>query len=274
MQKYDVKLRTRGLGREVIQGRCRWGGKTFKQRRGHAECCHYICLFNMATFKETRELLLLSNSEGLISNEEFVLLYEVNQSDNLDITYDSYEKFDLDSLTEDECWGEFRFAKQDIPVLADVLQLPDVFRCEQRSIYDRIEGLCILLKRFAYPCRYQDLVPRFARPVPVLCMLANEVMDYIFDSHCQKILEWNNDILNPNALQEYCDVISAKGAPLDNCFGFIDGTVRAVSRPGVNQAIVYNGHKRVHALKFQSLAIPNGLIAHLYGPLGRFLHGN
>ena len=26
-----------------------------------------------------------------------------------------------------------------------------------------------------------------------------------------------------------------------------------------------NGHKRVHAMKFQSVVVPNGLIAHLYG---------
>ena len=30
--------------------------------------------------------------------------------------------------------------------------------------------------------------------------------------------------------------------------------------------IVYNGHKWVHVLKFQSLALPNGLIGNLYGP--------
>ena len=30
---------------------------------------------------------------------------------------------------------------------------------------------------------------------------------------------------------------------------------------------MYNGHKRVHALKFQSLALPNGLIGNFYGPL-------
>ena len=28
-----------------------------------------------------------------------------------------------------------------------------------------------------------------------------------------------------------------------------------------------NGHKRVHALKFQSVVVPNGLIANLYGPV-------
>lgn len=28
-----------------------------------------------------------------------------------------------------------------------------------------------------------------------------------------------------------------------------------------------NGHKRVHALKFQSVIAPNGMIANLYGPV-------
>ncbi len=31
--------------------------------------------------------------------------------------------------------------------------------------------------------------------------------------------------------------------------------------------MVYNGHKRVHSLKFQSVVAPNGLIANLYGPV-------
>ena len=35
-----------------------------------------------------------------------------------------------------------------------------------------------------------------------------------------------------------------------------------------NQRIVYNGHKRVHALKFQSIVTPNGLISNLHGPVG------
>ena len=35
--------------------------------------------------------------------------------------------------------------------------------------------------------------------------------------------------------------------------------------------MMYNGHKRVHAIKFQSVALPNGLIANLYGPVGKDL---
>ena len=54
-----------------------------------------------------------------------------------------------------------------------------------------------------------------------------------------------------------------------NCFGFVDGTVRPIARPGEHQRVMYNRHKRVHALKFQSLALPNGLIGNPHGPVGK-----
>ena len=36
-----------------------------------------------------------------------------------------------------------------------------------------------------------------------------------------------------------------------------------------NQPVVYNDHKGVHALKFQAVTLPNGLIANIYGPVGK-----
>ena len=108
----------------------------------------------------------------------------------------------------------------------------------------------MILKRFAYPCRYSDMVHCFGRPVPVLSMAANAVTNFVFDTHGHLITDWNPIILHLQALLQYSQAIRAKGAPLNNCFGFIDGTVRPISRPGRNQRIVYNGHKRVHALKF------------------------
>jgi hypothetical protein len=72
-------------------------------------------------------------------------------------------------------------------------------------------------------------------------MISNEVLDFIFVTHGHIIMEWNNNILNPNVLQTYSHAIVDKGAALDSCFGFIDGTVRARSRPGENQRQVYNG---------------------------------
>ena len=127
----------------------------------------------------------------------------------------------------------------------------------------------MLLRRTAYPCRYSDLIPRFGRPVPELSMITNCVVDYLYDNHGHRLTQWNHQIMSLALLQTYADSVSAQGAPLNNCFGFIDGTVRPICRPAELQEVVYNGHKRVHALKFYSLTVPSGLIANLFGPVGK-----
>ena len=133
---------------------------------------------------------------------------------------------------------------------------------------DRTETFCVFFKRFAYPCRYVDLIPRFARPEPQLCMISNAVMNAIYTTSWRHLLlELNQPWLSHPHLQTFTEVINEKGAALQNCWGFIDGAVRPISRPGRNQRVMYNGHKKVHSIKFQSIATPNGLIASLYGPV-------
>ena len=53
--------------------------------------------------------------------------------------------------------------------------------------------------------------------------------------------------------EHFAEVIHAKGAPLDQCWGFVDGTLRPMARPTRNQQIMYStsGHKRTHCIKFQ-----------------------
>ena len=113
------------------------------------------------------------------------------------------------------------------------------------------------------------MIYRFGRPVPELCMIVNTLMDCIFNNYGHRISQWYFDVLDRPLLQEYADVIHRKGAPLENCFGFKNGTVRPISRPGQHQGVVYNGHKHFHALKFQSVALPYGLIGNMYGPVGK-----
>ncbi|XP_028416427.1 uncharacterized protein LOC114540491 [Dendronephthya gigantea] len=170
-------------------------------------------------------------------------------------------------MDEAECFSEFRVQKHNVVRLADALGLPESFTCPQRTKAGRIEGLCIYLKRLTYPCRLSDMIHRFGRAVPELSMISSNVEHWIYRHHHQRITQWNEALLNSDALQFYAEAISQAGAALTNCFGFIDGTVRPICRPGDNQRVVYNGHKRVHALKFQSLTIPSGIIANLFGPV-------
>ena len=214
-------------------------------------------------------MLVLMHDDGEIEEEDFLILYDVNRRRNLHggLPYYKYERFDLENLADDECEVEFRFKKQDIYRLAAALHLPNIIKLENGVVFQPVEALCICLKRFTYPCRYADLLPRFGRPVPQLCMVTNHMVDYLFNRYGDLLQNLDQPWLAPHHLQMYADAIHNKGAALENCWGFIDGTVRPICRPKDNQRMVYNGHKRVHAIKFQSIVTPNGLIANLFGPV-------
>ena len=224
----------------------------------------------MVSWKELRELIVLYYDMKVLNDAEFLLLYDLYSPQNLDLPCDLYPHFDLQNLTEDECVAEFRLRKTGIPRLSQALRIPDVIICHQGTICEGTEGLCMLLKRLCYPCRYSDMVHLFARPVPVLCMITNQVLDYIYQAHSHRILQWNHQQLSQANLERFAEVVHRKGAPLNNCFAFVDGTVRPICRPGtVNQRLLYNEHKRVHGIKFQSVVILDGMIANMYGPVGK-----
>ena len=149
--------------------------------------------------------------------------------------------------------------------MKDVLQIPDEIICYNRLNVDGIEALCIMLKKFAYPVRYGDMVSRFGGPAPQFSVISTRMTDMIFNLQGHHLSNFQQQWLSPVNLQIFADAIHAKGAALDNCWGFVYGTVRPVCRPDQLQRVLYNGHKRIHALKFQSIVAPNGLIANLFG---------
>ena len=221
----------------------------------------------MPFLRDVRELVLQAYAADAIDEEECLLLYDINHSGNLDPPYWKYQTFDLDLLTDDECKGELRFYKNDVYRLSEALNLPDQFIFYNGLVVDKVEAICVLLKRFAYPCRYLDMVSRFGRPTPELCVIANHTMDLVFNQWSRLLSNMNQNWLSPVALEAYAHAVHQAGAALPNCWGFVDGTVRPVCRPEKNQRVLYNGHKKVHSIKFQSVTAPNGLIANLYGPV-------
>ena len=70
------------------------------------------------------------------------LLYDLNTSKTPDFPYWDYLEFDLDKLSDDECKAEFRFLKNDIYSLHEVLQLPEDIYCYNRLKVPGIEALC------------------------------------------------------------------------------------------------------------------------------------
>ena len=81
------------------------------------------------------------------------------------------------------------------------LKIPEIVECHQRSIRSGLEALCIFLKSHSYPCRYSDMIARFGKPISVLCVINNYMIDYIYQAHSHRILQWNDSILQ-NKLKE------------------------------------------------------------------------
>ena len=90
----------------------------------------------MVNLRQNREALLHAYDMRDINDEEFMLLYNLNRSTNLDLPYWNYERFDLDLMSDDECIAEFRFKKGDVYTLFEALDFPDEVRCCNRFKVD------------------------------------------------------------------------------------------------------------------------------------------
>ena len=210
--------------------------------------------------------LLLADYEGLINDEEVMLLYDVNSSKNLSLPFWKYDRFSLDNTENHECISEFQFEKEDLFLLHVVLQIPDRITCYNGTVISGIEALCVCLKRYAYPCRYLDIIPRFGRPVLELCIINNYTLNFIYDQSNYLLNTMNQAWLSANCLQLFADAIYARGALLDNCWGFIDGTVRPCCRPGISENCLQWAQKSSrHRISISCNS--HGLIANLFAPV-------
>ena len=77
----------------------------------------------------------------------------------------------------------------------------------------------------------------------------NTASKFLFQRWKHLLDDLNQPWLSPTNLEVFVTTIREKGGALQNCWGFIDGTVRPVCRPGHNQRVLYNGHKKVHSVE-------------------------
>ncbi|ETV93793.1 hypothetical protein H310_12357 [Aphanomyces invadans] len=175
--------------------------------------------------------------------------------------------FTLETFTDADCLAKFRFSKTTLRSLVSYLRIPPRVITPERTACTGVEALCILLRRFAVPDRWSDLVTMFGRSRSGLCNIFLHVLDHIYSKFAE-IIYLDRDRISTK-LPQFSQSVVAKGAEVHNVWAFIDGTVRECCRPEVDerQRTVYNGHKRRHAVKFQTLVTPDGIIAHAYGPI-------
>jgi hypothetical protein len=171
----------------------------------------------------------------VIDEQDFFSIYDSTRRKSPEFQYLEYEKIEdqLGEMTTDESIAEFRFELADLRLLADALRIPEKVVCPNRTVASGMEALCITLKRFAYLCRYSDMIPRWGRSVSDLCLITSEVTDYIFNNHGHLLQDLDQPWLQPDRLEEFANAIHSRGAALQNCWGFVDGTVRPTSTDGL-----------------------------------------
>ena len=72
----------------------------------------------------------------------------------------------------------------------------------------------MLLKRLSYPCRYGDMIHRFAKPV--LGMITYQMIDYVLGVYGNRVLNWNHEVLSPVNLHAHADAVTPRGDSLLN----------------------------------------------------------
>ncbi|RPB26674.1 hypothetical protein L211DRAFT_856099 [Terfezia boudieri ATCC MYA-4762] len=167
----------------------------------------------------------------------------------------------FDQFTETECIEFFRFTRSEIRQILPYLELDQItYRYRYQASAE--EAFCVLLSRLSSNKRLKDEMRLFGKSRTWQSVIFNDVVTYLVTRYQEK-LEWDSQRLTYKQLNQYADHV---GLPAERIWGFVDGTLKVVCRPKKHQRRWYSGYKKRHAVKFQAIATPDGLISHLAGP--------
>jgi hypothetical protein len=164
-----------------------------------------------------------------------------------------------------------RFTSRQIKQIAQLLRLPQRAATRSRHSFTGEEGLFLLCFRLAYPHRLETIDALLGYSPSATCEITTWTLKFIYDNWDHLLSDFSSPsaskLLSMDRLQLFARRVHEKGAPLANCWGFIDCTIRKICRPTLWQQICYNGYKHLHALKYSAVKCPDGLIYHLAGPM-------
>ena len=182
-------------------------------------------------------------------------------------------------LSEKQFKKEFRFSKADIPRILRCLNWPPFFRLGNRIVFSAEICLLMVLYRFAFPSTLSKVEIMFGRSSSSCSLIISHGISLLYARFGNRLLEFDTELVLQR-IHLYKAAITRKSRhAATHCFGLLDGTLHKICRPKVGKRVralrnksniqraVYNGHKRHHGVKFQSIVLPDGLIAQMFGPV-------
>ena len=164
------------------------------------------------------------------------------------------------------CSAHFRFATTaKLRRLKRGLRILDVIITRSRHKFTGEEALLIFLRRMACPASLASLVWESGRSTSALSECFNHMTRHVCFTFPH--LRDSRSLRTYAAhFGQFAGAVHAKGAPLLNCVGFVDGTLQRCARPGKYQRVLFNGHRRCHSVKWQGITLPNGIMPMPFGP--------
>ncbi|CAM9645762.1 unnamed protein product, partial [Heterosigma akashiwo] len=157
----------------------------------------------------------------------------------------------------------FRFEKNHIPQLLYHLNFPPLCTLENGSRLTGEKVLLLLLFRFHYPIPLFVMSMCFNINYSIISRAVLYGTNHIYSQFRTK-LDFDFNLVN-GRIHEYVAAVTAKSSgAVQNVWGFIDGT----ARPSRDQREYFSGHKKQHGLRYQMITTADGMIVHMWGPIG------
>ena len=200
----------------------------------------------------------------------------------------------IDSFSDEDLPGSFRFhTKDQLHALVTGFQIPEKMTSTEGCVFSGEECLLVFLYRLRRPTTTTDLAFKtifgFRNTRVSICV--RTFMNFMVDNWSYLLLDnlsfWKSYLLACataiwNKLRLLgCD-FPAPGTPGGfNVAAFIDNTMNGTCRPGggprrdganaprndpMIQRAFYSGWKKMLGLKWQTVDLPNGMNAHVWGP--------
>ena len=190
----------------------------------------------------------------------------------------------LDDFTMFQCRALFRLTKVQLRELYQRLDVPPIWRLENRLKFNGEEIFLYSLRRLVYPNRHVDLCTEFGGEYSQWSRAFRCFITWLVGKWKHKIvgsMELWADMI-PNFAKAIQKVLVEKlglqfmAEANFRVFGFIDNTIIKTCRPGggpaeagqgarrfnrLIQQAYYLGYKHLHGLKVQLSTLPNGMIA-------------
>ena len=201
----------------------------------------------------------------------------------------------INSFADEEILPYFRFkTKEQLHRLCTGFRFPKILRTEKREKFTGEEVLLVGLKRLSYPNRTYEKHWEYDFGLThhqvskcfglfLTFMMVNWA--YLLLDHMEFWKPYMKDCaekIRVRLASMGCHFLPAGTPGGFRIFGFIDNTMNATCRPaggpardGKNaprndpliQRAWYNGWKKIHGMKWQTIDLPNGMNFHVYGPI-------